>query len=135
MLKEVRGRHQIGDSTHRVQPCAPSPPPLRPPSISVQRARLRAEGKGADGIETAEQVHLHRTRRGVVERAPGQRGFVVIENRWLAERTFGALDDWGGLLRSRAGRLDVVVARLACAITLSGVDALANPSQILKITA
>lgn len=86
-----------------------------------------------DGAFTAERCrdwcHLHGMRHRVVERAPGQRGFVVVEKRWVVERTFGALVHWGGLMRSRAGRLDVAAARLACVAVLSGVEALANTGQ------
>ena len=92
-----------------------------------------------DGAFTAERCrdwcHLHGMRHRVIERAPGQRGFVVVKKRWVVERTFGALAHWGGLLRSRAGRLDVAAARLACGVVLSGVEALANPKQILKTAA
>ena len=92
-----------------------------------------------DGALTAERCrdwcHLHGMRHRVIERAPGQRGFVVVEKRCVVERTFDALAHWGGLLRSRAGRLDVAAARLACVITLSGVEALANLKQILKTEA
>ena len=92
-----------------------------------------------DGAFTAERCrtwcHLHGMRHRVVERTPGQRGFVVVEKRWVVERTFGALVHWGGLLRSRAGRLDVAAARLACIVILSGLEALANPKPILKTAA
>jgi hypothetical protein len=37
---------------------------------------------------------------------------------------------WGGLLRERAGRLDVSAARLTLAAVLSGVEALINPMPI-----
>jgi hypothetical protein len=37
---------------------------------------------------------------------------------------------WGGLLRDRAGRLDVSAARIAFAATLSGVEALLNPIPV-----
>jgi transposase len=50
-------------------------------------------------------------RRRVVERDPAQKGFVVLERRWVVERSFGWLVHWGGLLRERAGRLDVSAAR------------------------
>ena len=50
----------------------------------------------------------------VVERDPEQKGFVVLKRRWVVERSFGWLAHWGGLLRDRAGRLDVSAARIAC---------------------
>ena len=43
------------------------------------------------------------------------------------ERSFGWLVHWGGLLRDRAGRLDVSAARIAFAAALSGIEALLNP--------
>jgi hypothetical protein len=46
------------------------------------------------------------------------------------ERSFGWLVHWGGLLRDRAGRLDVAAARLTFATVLSGVEALLNPMPI-----
>ena len=48
----------------------------------------------------------------------------------VVERSFGWLVHWGGLLRDRAGRLEVSAARLACAAILSGVEALLNPAPI-----
>ena len=87
-----------------------------------------------DGAFTAERCatwcHLHGMRHRVVERPAGQKGFVVLQGRWVVERTFGWLAHWGGLLRDRAGRLDVSAARLACTAVLSGVEALINPAPI-----
>ena len=87
-----------------------------------------------DGAFTAarceEWCNIHGMRRRVVERAPDQKGFVVLERRWAVERSFGWLVHWGGLLRDRAGRLDVAAARLACAAVLSGVEALINPEPV-----
>ena len=84
-----------------------------------------------DGAFAAERCQAwcnhHGMRRRVVERAPDQKGFVVLERRWVVERSFGWLVHWGGLLRDRAGRLDVSAARLACTAVLSGVEALINP--------
>lgn len=84
-----------------------------------------------DGAFAAERCQAwcnhHGMRRRVVERAPDQKGFVVLERRWVVERSFGWLAHWGGLLRDRAGRLDVSAARLACTAILSGVEALINP--------
>ena len=48
----------------------------------------------------------------------------------MVERSFVWLAHWGGLLRDRAGRLDVAAARLACTAVLSGVEALINPASI-----
>ncbi len=59
--------------------------------------------------------------------------FVVLERRWVVERSFGWLAHWGGLLSDRAGRLDVSAARIAFAATLSGVEALLNPRPIHDI--
>ena len=72
----------------------------------------------------------HGMRHRLVERDPGQKGFVVLERRWVVERSFGWLAHWGGLLRDRAGRLDVSAARIAFAAVLSGVEALLNPMPI-----
>ena len=69
-------------------------------------------------------------RRRVVGRDPAEKGFVVLERRWVVERSFGWLVHWGGLLRDRAGRLDVSAARVALAAVLSGVEALINPMPI-----
>jgi transposase len=77
-----------------------------------------------------EWCHLHGMRHRVVERDPGQKGFVVLQGRWIVERTFGWLAHWGGLLRDRAGRLDVSAARLAYTAILSGLEALINPAPV-----
>lgn len=85
-----------------------------------------------DGAFTAERCrewsNLHGMRHRVVERTPDQKGFVVLERRWVVERSFGWLTHWAGLLRDRAGRLDVSAARIACVALLSGVEALINPA-------
>lgn len=87
-----------------------------------------------DGAFNAERCEAwcnhHGMRRRVVERDPDQKGFVVLERRWVVERSFGWLMQWGGLLRDRAGRLDVSAARLACVAALSGIEALINPKPI-----
>ena len=84
-----------------------------------------------DGAFAAERCEewccLHGMRRRVVEKNPDQKGFVVLERRWVVERTFGWLSHWGGLLRERAGRLDVANGRLACAASLMAANALNNP--------
>ena len=69
-------------------------------------------------------------RNHVVERDPELKGFVVLERRWVVERSFGRLAYWSGLLRDRAGHLDVSAARLAFAAILSGVEALPNPRPV-----
>lgn len=75
-----------------------------------------------------EWCNLHGMRRRVVEKKPDQKGFVVLERRWVVERTFGSLCHWGGLLRERAGRLDVATGRLACGACLMAASALDNPA-------
>jgi hypothetical protein len=45
----------------------------------------------------------------------------------IVERSFGWLVHSGGLLRDRAGRLDVSAGRLAFVAILSGFQALLNP--------
>ena len=77
-----------------------------------------------------EWSNRHGMRHRVVERGPDQKGFVVLERRWVVERSFGWLARWGGLLRDRAGRLDVSAARIAFAAVLSGVEALLNPMPV-----
>ena len=85
-----------------------------------------------DGAFTAERCerwcHLHGMRCRVVEKDPDQKGFVVLERRWLLERTFGWFSHWGGLHRERAGRLDVATGRLACVASLMAANALHNPA-------
>lgn len=84
-----------------------------------------------DGAFTAERCqewcHWHGMRHRVVEKEPDQKGFVVLERRWLVERTLGWFSHWGGLLRERAGRLDVATGRLAFVACLMALTALANP--------
>ncbi|WP_373322038.1 transposase [Methylobacterium dankookense] len=85
-----------------------------------------------DGAFTAgrcqEWCNLHGMRHRVVEKGPDQRGFVALERRWLVERTLGWLSHGGGLLRERAGRLDVATGRLACVASLMAANALNNPA-------
>jgi len=87
-----------------------------------------------DGAFVAERCREwsngHGMRHHVVKRDPEQKGFVVVERRWVVERSFGWLAHWGGLLRDRAGRLDVSAARIAFAAVLSGVEALLNPMPV-----
>ena len=59
-----------------------------------------------------EWANFHGMRHHPVSRKPGQKGFVVLPRRWVVERSFGWLVHWGGLLRERAGRLDVSSGRL-----------------------
>ena len=68
--------------------------------------------------------------RHVVERDPEQKGFIVLDRRWIVERSFGWLAYWGRLLRDCAGRLDGRHSRIAFAAILSGVEALLNPMPI-----
>jgi len=85
-----------------------------------------------DGAFTAEccqdWCNIHGMRRRVVEKDPDQKGFVVLERRWVVERTFGWLSHWAGLHRERAGRLDVATGRLACVASLMAANALHNPA-------
>ena len=89
-----------------------------------------------DGAFTAERCrdwcHQHCMRHRVVAREPGQRGFVVLERRWVVERSLGAFTHWGGLLRDRAGRLDVSAARIACVALMAAVQAINNPKTVKK---
>jgi transposase len=85
-----------------------------------------------DGTFTAERCHLwsslHGMRHEGVTRSPGQKGFAALPRRWVVERSFGWLTHWGGLLRDRAGRLDIAAARIACAAALAAAEALINPA-------
>jgi putative transposase len=76
--------------------------------------------------------NFHGLRHRIIERDPAATGFVVLKRRWVVERSFGWLAPWSGLLRDRAGRLDVATARLACVAVLSGLEALLNPLPISK---
>ncbi len=66
----------------------------------------------------------------VVERDPEQIGRIVLDRRWIVERSFGWLAYWGRLLRDRAGCLDRRHGRIAFAAVLSGVEALLNPMPV-----
>ena len=91
-----------------------------------------------DGAFAAERCrewsNLHGMRHCVVTRDPVAEGFVVLARRWVVERSFGWLAHWGGLLRDRAGRLDVSAARIAFAAALSGAEALLNPLPVRNAT-
>jgi putative transposase len=71
--------------------------------------------------------NLHGMQHEVVRRPPGQKGFAALPRRWVIERSFAWLTPWGGLLRDRAGRLDVSTARLHAALVLTATEALINP--------
>ncbi|GAB6841155.1 IS5-like element ISMac15 family transposase [Methylorubrum rhodinum] len=85
-----------------------------------------------DGVFRAkrceEWCNVHGMRCEVVKKDPDQKGFVVLKRRWVVERTFGWFSHWGGLLRERAGRLDVATGRLACVACLMAANALNNPA-------
>lgn len=72
-------------------------------------------------------------RHGVVVRAAGQKGFVVLACRWIVERSFGWLTHGGGLPYERAGRLDVAAGRLTWAAVLSGTETLLAPELVRAI--
>ncbi len=59
---------------------------------------------------------------------PDQKGFAVQPRRRIVERSFAWLAHWGGLLRDRAGRLDMAAARIACAAVFAAPEALINPA-------
>src|SRR3954468_102553 len=69
--------------------------------------RLAIFDGGFTADRCREWANFHGMRHHVVSREPGQKGFVVLPRRWVVERSFGWLAHWGGLLRDRAGRLDV----------------------------
>ena len=71
--------------------------------------------------------HLHGMSHRIAARDPAAKGFVVVARRWVAERSFGWLSHWNGLVRDRAGRLDVSAGRYALAAAASGVEAILNP--------
>jgi transposase len=56
------------------------------------------------------------------------KGFAILPRRRVVERSFGWLTHRGGLLRDRAGRLDVSAAPIACAAVLASTEALINPA-------
>jgi putative transposase len=105
------------------------------PALDAGQAHWPSLREGIyDGALVAERCeawsHQHGMRHTAIERPPGQKGFVVLARRWVVERSFGWLTHWGGLLRERAGRLDVAAARLACVAALSGLQALRNPLSV-----
>ena len=81
------------------------------PALDAGQAHWPSLREGIyDGAFTAERCeewsHQHGMRHTVIERPPGQKGFVVLPRRWVVERSCGWLTHWGGLLRARgpAGR-------------------------------
>ncbi len=52
----------------------------------------------------------------------------MLPRRWIVERSFGWLTHWDGLLRDRAGHLDVAAARIACTAVLAIAEVLINPA-------
>jgi transposase len=77
-----------------------------------------------------EWSNLHGMRHRIAARDPAAKGFIVVPRRWVVERSFGWLAHWGGLVRDRAGRLDVAAGRIAFVAILSGVEAIINPMPI-----
>lgn len=67
-----------------------------------------------------EWSNLHGMRHRVVERALHQKGLVVLERRWVVERSFGWLTRWGGLLCDRSGWMcpQPVLHALSCSAGL-----------------
>ncbi len=105
------------------------------PALDAGKARWPSLREAVyDGAFAADRCrawsNLHGMRHRVAARDPAAKGLVVIPRRWVVERSFGWLSHWGGLVRDRAGRLDVAAARLALAAILSGVEALLNPMPI-----
>src|SRR5437764_1454929 len=143
-LKEIVSLHAVAQVARWLERADPPRSGRATPYGAVVRAiawHLRIGGAWPslrqailDGAFTAarcqEWSNRHGMRPRVVERDPAQTGFVVLAGRWVVERSFGWLVHWGGLLRDRAGRLDVSAARVACAAALSGVEALLNPVPI-----
>ncbi|MBB5693835.1 hypothetical protein [Muricoccus pecuniae] len=86
-----------------------------------------------DGAFTAERCrewpNLHGMRHEVLARSLGQQGFVVLPRRGVVERSLGWLTHCDGLLRDRAGRLDVAAARIARTDVLAATKALVNPAR------
>ena len=104
-------------------------------ALDAGKARWPTLREGVyDGAFAAERCrawsNVHGMRHRVVTRDPAARGFVVLDRRWVVERSFGWLSHWGGLGRDRAGRLDVSTARLAFVGVLSGFEALLNPMPV-----
>ena len=90
--------------------------------------RLAIFDGGFTADRCREWANFHGMRHHGVSREPGQKGFGVLPRRWVVERSW--LAHWRGLLRDRAGRLDVSTGRLAFVAILSGVQALLNPQPI-----
>jgi transposase len=92
-----------------------------------------------DGAFAAERCrewsNRHGMRHRIAERDRTSTGFVVIARRWVVERTFGWLSHWNGLVRDRAGRLDVAAGRIAFAAAFSGVEAIINPLPVQELVA
>src|SRR3712207_2410506 len=143
--KKVLGRKRVAlvdtDGTLRMAPGWPlplSPPRCRTATRSKLLIEARRRGPACGRRSWTGPSRLRAARSGrtgtacasVVERDPAQTGFVVLAGRWVVERSFGWLVHWGGLLRDRAGRLDVSAARIAFAASLSGVEALLNPMPV-----
>jgi putative transposase len=105
------------------------------PTLDAGKARWPSLREAIyDGAFAADRCrvwsNLHGMRHRVVQHDPTQKGFVVLERRWVVERYFAWLAHWGGLLRDRAGRLDVLAARIAFAAALSCIEALINPMPL-----
>ena len=96
-----------------------------------RRSLATAGGRRCKATPRAERCrewsNLHSMRHRIEHRDPTAKGFVVIARRWGVERSFSWLTHWGGLLRDRAGRLDVSAARIAFVAAVSGIEALINP--------
>ena len=139
--KKVLGRKRVAlvDAEGHILAVAVVPAAVQdrdtPAALDAGKARWPSLREAVyDGAFTADRCrewsNLHGMCHRVVRRDPTRQGFAVLERRWIIERSFAWLAHWGGLLRDRAGRLDVSAARIAFAAILSGVEALLNPMPI-----
>ncbi|MHC2018745.1 hypothetical protein [Methylobacterium sp. CM6247] len=62
-------------------------------------------------------------RHRVVEKQLDQKGFGLLQWRWVVERSFGWLSHGGDLNSERVGRLDIAKGRLACVASLMAANA------------
>jgi hypothetical protein len=121
-LKRMVSHHAVREAASWLERADPPQSEKATPTLSVVQAipwNL--------GWEVVDGPSRPVCRHEVALHAPGRKGFAVLPHRWVVERSFGWLTHRSGLLRDRAGRLDVAAARMACADVLASTEALIDP--------
>ena len=110
----------------------PAPAPRAAPVRIRRYGRFAAVGTGLAAVVAGIAIYTstgdNTPSAYAVEKQPDQTDFVVLGRGWVRARTLGRLSHWDGLLRERAGHLDVATGGLAC-----GASPMAATSTTIRI--